>query len=596
MRVTQLLGITLRQAKDTELASHELLLRGGYIRQVAAGIYAYLHLAQRSLRKIEQILREEIDRIGGVEINMPIVQTAEPWRQTGRYDGIDASMVRFADRAGRDLVLAMTHEEIVALLTSHEVSSYKQLPKLVYQIQTKFRDELRPRGGLIRTREFVMKDSYSLDSSWEALQQQYEAHYDAYHRIGARVGLPLTAVLSDVGMMGGRMAHEFMYLTPVGEDTIFLSNDRQYVANKEIATFAKVKREEEAQPLEQVHTPGVKTIEALTHFMAISAEQLAKTVAYMATLPGEEAEKLVLVMVPGHLEVNEIKVQNQLSAAALRAATEAEIAAAGAVAGYMSPVGLDPKAALVLVDELIAAPCHWVVGANEVDHHLRHARYERDFTAHRVVDLVSAYHGAPAPQGRGTLEAQRGVEVGNIFQLGTKYSEALNATCMDVNGKPQPIVMGSYGIGVGRLLACLAEEHRDENGLCWPVSVAPFHVNLTLLPDSEEVVALADRLYTELQAAGVEVLYDDRDKKTAAPGVKFKDADLRGMPIRLTVSGRALDKGGVEMKLRREKDHVIISPEAVVASVQEKLQEMWQALATKLAKAPTWQREAKSDL
>ncbi len=587
MRISQLLGITLRQAKDTELASHELLLRGGYIRQVAAGIYSYMHLAQRSLRKIEQILREEIDRIGGVEINMPIVHTADIWRQTGRYDAIDDSMVRFADRAGRDMVLGMTHEEIVAFLTSHEVSSYKQLPKLVYQIQTKFRDELRPRGGLIRTREFVMKDSYSLDSSWEALQTQYEAHYNAYHRIGARAGLSLVAVLSDTGMMGGRIAHEFMYLTEVGEDTIFLTEDHSYVANKEVATFTKIPRKDEAADLEKVHTPEVATIEDLSQFLKVSSDTIAKTVAYMVTYP-DQTEQVVMVMVPGNLEVHEIKVQNLLKATSLRPATSEELVAVGAVPGFMSPYGLDTKLVKVLVDDLIEGEANWVIGANEVDYHLTGARYKRDFTAHEVADLVAAFDGAPAPNGNGNLQTVRGVEVGNIFQLGTKYTEALNANFMDINGKPQPIIMGSYGIGVGRLLACIAEEHRDDNGLIWPISIAPYEVNLVLLPDNEEVIALGEQLYQDLQKAGVEVLFDDRDKKTAAPGVKFKDADLRGIPIRLTVSGRALGKGGVEMKLRKEGEMSIVPAESVVTTVQENLASLWKILEEEVDRVPQW--------
>lgn len=588
MRLTQLLGITLRHAKDTELASHELMLRAGYVRQVAAGIYAYLHLAQRSLRKIEAILRDEMNRIGGVEFSLPLVQPADLWRQTGRYDAIDDSLVRFADRAGRDLVLGMTHEEVVAFLTSHEVSSYKQLPKLVYQIQTKFRDELRPRGGLIRVREFNMKDSYSLDSSWEGLQQQYEAHYDAYYRIGARVGLPLTDILSDVGMMGGRMAHEFMYVTPVGEDTIFLADGGDYRANKEVARFAKTPREEASGELATVETPGVKTIEALSEFMGVPPEEIAKTVAYVARYP-DEREEVVLVVVPGHLEVNDIKVQNHLGAAGLRPAEEAELTALGTVPGYMSPVGLDAERVHVIMDELINTQANWVMGANVVDQHLRHAVYDRDFRARSVGDLVSAYDGAPAPNGQGALRAQRGVEVGNIFQLGTKYTEALNATFMDLNGKPQPIIMGSYGIGVGRLLACLMEEHRDEVGLIMPVSVTPYHVNLVLLPDDEEVVALANRLYAALTEAGVEVLYDDRDKKTASPGIKFKDADLRGFPVRLTVSGRALQKGGVEVKLRREAEQHIIAPEQVVDHVRDALLALEQELTEAVAQARRWE-------
>jgi len=587
MRVSRLLGITLRQAKDSELASHELLLRGGYIRQVAAGIYGYLHLAQRSLHKIEAILRGEMERIGGVEINLPLVHPAEVWRQTGRYDDIDESMVRFSDRAGRDLVLGMTHEEIVAMVTRHEVSSYKQLPKLIYQLQTKFRDELRPRGGLIRTREFVMKDSYSLDSHWDGLQQQYEAHYNAYHRIGVRVGLPLSAVLSDVGMMGGRMAHEFMYLTPVGEDTIFRCLACGLAANKEVARLAKAPESEAPQPLEKVHTPGTRTIAELSAFLEVPAEQIVKSVSYVATLPGGE-DRVVMALLPGHLDVNEVKVQNLVGAVSLRPAAEAELRALGTVPGYMGPVGMDPKQVHIVADELVALERNWITGANEADQHLKHSAYGRDFVAAQVGDIVAAYDGAPCPRCEGRLSATRGVEVGNLFQLGTKYTQALNATFMDVNGKPQPIIMGSYGIGVGRLLACIAEEHRDDHGLVWPVSVAPFLVNLVLLPDGEEVVATADRLYQELQAEGIEVLYDDRDKKSAAPGVKFKDADLRGLPVRLTVSGRSLKQGGVELKLRRGGKATIFPVAAVRNEVQAALSLLRDELAEQLTQAPTW--------
>ncbi len=593
MRLSQLLGITLRQAKDSDLISHELLLRGGYIRQISTGIYAYLHLAQRSLKKIEQILREEIDRIGGVEINMPVAHPADIWRQSGRYDAIDGSMVRFQDRAGRDMVLGMTHEEIVAFIVNHEISSYKQLPKLVYQIQTKFRDELRPRGGLIRTREFVMKDSYSLDTSWEGLQIQYEAHYDAYFRIGARVGLPLLAVKSDVGMMGGRMAHEFMYLSPMGEDTIFLTEDHSYVANKEVATFRKQAREEAPEALEKIHTPAVTSIEALSEFLAVPADHIAKSVAYMATMPGDVL-LLVMVMVPGDLEVSEIKVQNLLGAVSLRAATSEELQGVGAVPGYMSPVGLTTKEVMILADELIQTACNWVVGANEEDHHLRNARYGRDFEAHRVGDLVAAFDGASAPDGSGPLRAVRGIEVGNIFQLGTKYSMAMGATFMDVNGKPEPIIMGSYGIGVGRLLACLAEEHHDEHGLQWPISVAPYQVNLVLLPDNQEATDLAEQIYADLLAAGIEVLFDDRDKKTAGPGVKFKDADLRGMPLRLTVSGRSLKSGGVEFKPRKGGESEIVTPGAVLDHTLTFLKRLWGEMNEQVAKSPTWTAEAGS--
>ncbi|MEM9985147.1 MAG: YbaK/EbsC family protein, partial [Bacteroidota bacterium] len=349
----------------------------------------------------------------------------------------------------------------------------------------------------------------------------------------------------------------------------------------------KQAREEAPQTLEKVPTPSVSSIEALAAFLQIPADRIAKTVADMATIPGDLL-LLVMVVVPGHLEVSEIKVQNMLGAVSLRAAMAEELQGVGAVPGYMSPVGLATKEVMILADELVQADCNWVVGANEVDHHLLNARYGRDFEAHRVGDLVAAFAGAPAPNGSGSLQAVRGIEVGNIFQLGTKYSMAMGATFMEVNGKPEPIIMGSYGIGVGRLLACLAEEHHDEHGLQWPISVTPYQVNLVLLPDNQEVIDLAEQVYADLSSAGVEVLFDDRDKKTAGPGVKFKDADLRGMPLRLTVSGRSLKSGGVEFKPRKGGESEIISPEEVLAHTQTLLGALWEEMDEQLTQASIW--------
>ena len=572
MRVSQLIGSTLREtSRETELVSHDLLLRAGFIRQLASGIFSTLHLAQRSLEKIEQVIKEEMDAIGGVEISMPVVHPAELWEQTGRYQAIDDSLARFQDRSERRMVLAMTHEEVVAWLAASEISSYKQLPKLIYQIQMKFRDELRSRGGLIRVREFRMKDSYSLDTSWEGLEKQYEAHYHAYFRMMKRLGLPVAAVLSDVGMMGGRKAHEFMYLTPIGEDTIFIDEENEYYANREIAVMQKHAGEQpEPQALTEVATPDMKTIEELSQFLNVEASQTAKVVFYFARTAEEEEGKLVIAVVRGDHEVNEIKLRNLIQAVEFRVAEEAEIREAGCEPGYASPIGIPEGAALVVADDLIPQLSNLVTGANKAGYHYTGSNYGRDYKADIVADIINAVDGGISPEG-GVLKAHRAVEVGNIFQLGTKYSESLDANFMSEQGRPTPIIMGSYGIGIGRLLACLVEEYNDENGLCLPAQVAPYHVQLVSLADKEETIEAAEQLYTDLKAAGVEVLYDDRTKKVASPGVKFKDADLRGMPYRITVSKKTLADGEVEWKPRTGGEMVRVKLEDILGVVKEAL-------------------------
>jgi prolyl-tRNA synthetase len=575
MRFTNLFGRTVREdQKDADAVSHNLLVRAAYVRQLAAGIFSYLHFGQRSMRKIEQILREEMDRIGGDEILMPVVHPAEIWQQTGRWQGIDESMVRFQDRSERDMVLAMTHEEVVAELASREIDSYKQLPKLVYHIQTKFRDEARARGGLIRVREFTMKDSYSLDTDVEGLQKQYQAHYDAYFRIFQRAGLPVIAILSDTGMMGGKVAHEFMYVTPVGEDTIFICEESGYMANKEVATIRKVFEKKAPQPLEKVLTPQKKTIAELAEFLQIKASDTAKVVFYTGEVEGKT--KLVIALVRGDMEANPVKIQKLGKISNMQPATEADILAAGAVPGYASPIGIDRKKAMVIADELVAKTNNLVAGANETDYHFINTCHGRDYEADIIGDIVNAYDGALCPispeDSGNTLRSVRGIEIGNIFQLGTKYTEALGAFYMDENGRQQPIVMGSYGIGVGRLLACLCEEHHDERGLMLPLSVAPYQVHLVGLLDNEETTAAAEKLYADLQAAGIEVIFDDRHKKMASPGVKFSDADLIGIPIRITVSKRALAEECVELKLRREEERSLVPIAEIATRVQHIIQ------------------------
>ena len=587
MRVSKFFGETLRDVPaEADTASHQLLLRAGYIRQLAAGIFSYLPLAQRSLRKIEQILREEMDAIDGQEVCMPVVHPAELWQQTGRWYDIGSTMGRFKDRRERDMVLAMTHEEVVAELCRSEIRSYRQLPQMVYHIQTKFRDEPRARGGLIRVREFVMKDSYTLDLDMAGLEKQYFRHYNAYHRIGARVGLPLVAVESDVGMMGGTVANEFTYITPVGEDSLALCEETGYASNLEVAEFRKEPIDNgPPQPLERVHTPGHATIEEVAAFLGVEKTQTAKMVFFMGDYGPDEPEKLVVGVVRGDMEVNPIQLMYKAEARDLRPPHPEEIEAAGAVPGYASPRGLDPDKAVVIVDDLVANSTNLVTGANEKDYHFRNANYGRDYEGAKVAPIAAAYDGAPDPIDGKPIRIVRGVEVGNIFQLGTRYAEALGANYTDENGEEHPIVMGSYGIGVGRLLACIAEEYHDEYGLTLPIAVAPFHVALVALARTDETREQAEALYQTLREAGVDVLYDDRD---ATPGVKFADADLRGMPLRLTISERSLKKGGVEFKRRTAKDFDIIPLDDVVAHTRQEIQALFDEHAQRFEDVPTW--------
>jgi prolyl-tRNA synthetase len=571
--MSRLFSQTLRDIPtEAEIASHQLLLRAGYIRQLATGIFSYLPLAQRALTRIENIMRQEIDAIGGQEITMPMVHPAEIWQESGRWYKIGSEMGRFKDKNGRDMVLSMTHEEVVADLVRKEIRSYRQLPQLIYHIQTKWRDDPRPRAGLIRVREFTMKDSYSLDADWEGLEKQYRAHYQAYFNIYHRCGIPVRAVRSDVGMMGGQMAHEFMYLTSSGEDTLMICPDCSYSANRQVARFAKpTPQAEVAKPIEKVATPDCKSIEELANYLSIPQSQTAKAVFMMATMiqDKQKSEKFVFAVVRGDMEVNETKLANAVGASDLRPATEAEIKAAGAVPGYASPVGLSK--ALVVVDDLIPQSANLVSGANDEGYHLLNVNYGRDYRAEIVSDITAARPGDPCPECHTPLQAVRGVEVGNIFKLGTHFSESLGCYYLDQTGQTKPVIMGSYGIGSGRLLACVAEEHHDQFGLSWPITVAPYAVHMVLLvgknktggPDTRQV---ADGLYNQLQSSGVETLLDDRDE---SPGVKFNDADLIGNPLRITVSERALAGGGVEYKHRDQPEKAIIPLEQLTARVIE---------------------------
>ena len=578
MRMSSLLSQTLREApSDAEITSHQLLVRAGYIRQLAAGIFTAMPLARRSFTKIENIMRDEMNKIDGQEMTMPVIHPAEIWKATGRWEKVGPEMGRFLDRNGRDMVLAMTHEEAVVAIIKDEIQSYRQLPMMIYHIQTKWRDDPRPRAGLIRVREFTMKDSYSLDRDWDGLDIQYANHYQAYFNIFGRCKLPVIAVESDVGMMGGNMAHEYMYLTPVGEDTLLICEACGYSANRQIAEFQKDKpQEEKAKKREKIATPEMKTITELAEFLNIPENKTAKAVFMVAVFQEEdgEKEKLVFAIVRGDMELNETKLVNAIGAKSLRPAEESEIIACGAVPGYASPVGL--KNILVVVDDLIPDSPNLVAGANEDGFHYKNVNYERDFKADIVIDIAAAQDGDACPKCGKPLKSVRGVEVGNIFKLGTWYSEAVGATYQDADGNEKPVVMGSYGIGSGRLLASIAEEYNDKYGLIMPITVAPYEVHLVELAGSKdnkvEVNEIAEKLYQDLKTTGFEVLFDDRDE---SPGVKFNDADLIGVPLRITVGHRALQEGGIESKLRSESDKTLIPLDQVIDKVTETIQGLY---------------------
>ncbi|MGE5123835.1 MAG: proline--tRNA ligase [Acidobacteriaceae bacterium] len=576
--MSKLFSQTIREVPtEAEVPSHQLLLRAGYIRQLASGIFSYLPLARRALNKIENIMREEINAIGGQEITMPVIHPAEIWQESGRWFKIGSEMGRFRDKNDHPMVLSMTHEEVIADLVRKEIHSYRQLPQLLYHIQTKWRDDPRPRAGLIRAREFTMKDSYSLDADWEGLDMQYDAHYQAYFRIFKRCSLPVVAVKSDTGIMGGQIAHEFMYLNPHGEDTLLICDHCGYSANKQIARVKKPdSRDEPQKNLEKVATPNSKTIEDLAAYLSIPTHKTAKAVFLVATMlnGNEKFERFIFVIVRGDMEVSETKLANALHAVELRPAMEDEIRAVGAVPGYASPVGL--RGAFTVVDDLIPGSPNLVSGANIEGYHLRNVNYGRDYQADLVADITAAQDGDACIECSHPLHSIRGVEVGNIFKLGTHFSESMGCDYLDAKGQSHPVVMGSYGIGSGRLLACIAEDHHDEHGLMWPISVAPFQVHLVALPwktadQAGKGVEMAEWLYAQMSENQIECLFDDRME---SPGIKFNDADLIGVPMRLTFSERSLKNGGVEYKLRHKPDKIIIPLENIIPAIQEEIQNL----------------------
>ncbi|HEX6140225.1 MAG TPA: proline--tRNA ligase [Candidatus Limnocylindria bacterium] len=545
MRLSKLFFASLRDdPAEAEMVSHRLLVRAGYVRQLGAGIYTMLPLGFRVQKRIEQVIREEMDAIGGQEMEMPVVHPADLWRETGRYQKIGPEMVRFKDRGGRDMVLAMTHEEVVADLLRDLVKSYRQLPAIVYHFQTKFRDEPRSRGGLIRVREFVMKDSYTLDADEESLERSYMAHYHAYERIFARLGLETVAVGADVGIMGGSLAHEFMVLNDYGEDTLVLCDACGYAANQQIAAVRKPEpAAEEARPTEEVATPETPTIASLAELLRVGTDRTAKA-TFFVTGDG----RLITAIVRGDFEVNETKLFNAVKGVGgLRPAQAEEIRAAGMEPGYASPIGAHDTT--VVVDDLAAASPNLVAGANRHGYHLLNVNVGRDFSPDMVVDIANAREGDPCPRCGSPVVLRRGIEVGNIFKLGTDFTEKLGATYLADDGSRHFVIMGSYGIGLGRAMACIVEEHHDPKGIVWPDAVAPYRAHLVSLGAARDpaVSDEAEALYASLTDAGIEVLYDDRDE---SPGVKLTDAELLGMPFILTVSPRSLAAGGVEVTRR----------------------------------------------
>jgi len=568
MRFSRFFGKTLRQAPaEAESISHQLLLRAGMIAQEAAGIYSYLPLGWRVLRKIENIIREEMDKAGGQELMLPVLQPFELWQQSGRDVSFGKSLFTLTDRKEHTLALGPTHEEVITDLVHRYVQSYRELPLLLYQIQTKLRDEPRPRGGLLRVREFIMKDLYSFDANEAGLDESYQKISQAYRNIYARLGLPALMVEADSGAIGGKDSHEFIVVTETGEDEIICCSNCGYAANAEKAQFDKT-----AEPiipsepnnllsLEEIATPESKTIQEVAGFVGVPTSQTLKAVFYFAD--GE----FIFAIIRGDLEVNETKLRNALKCSELRLATEGEVNAAGLVAGFASPIGV--KGIKVVADDSLTSGFNFIVGANKPGYHLRNANYPRDFQVDLMVDIALARSGDSCPLCRGKLSSARGIEVGHVFKLGTFISERFGASFLDNDGESQPIVMGSYGIGLGRLLAAIVEQSHDDKGIIWPLSITPYQVYLCPLHlNKSAVLPTAEKIYQELQKENIDVFFDDRDD---SPGVKFNDADLLGIPLRLTLSPRTLQSQSVEAKWRTEKKVQLLPLEKLAAEVSRLL-------------------------
>lgn len=567
MYFSRMLTPTLREVPaEAEVISHKLLVRAGYIRKSSSGVYTYLHLAQRVLQKISAIVREEMDKAGGQEIMLPIIQPAELWLKSGRWYVYGKELMRLKDRHERDFCLGPTHEEIITDLVRHEVNSYRQLPLRLYQIQNKYRDERRPRFGLLRGREFIMKDLYSFDRDEAGLEESYQKMFDAYTAIFKRCGLKFRPVEADSGAIGGSGTHEFMVLAEAGEAEIVYCPKCDYAANTEIAPCQPAANPvEEAKEIEKVSTPGMNTVELLTGFLQIPAEKIIKTMFFQAD------DEVIAVLVRGDRTVNEIKIQQLHSFLTLELAEPEKVKeVTGGEVGYVGPVAL-AKQVKIYADEEIRTMINAVCGANEKDHHLINVQPDRDFQVTAYGDLRLIEPGEPCPKCGAVLDRARGIEVGQVFKLGTKYSEALGATYVDENGKENLIVMGCYGIGVSRTMAAAVEQNNDENGIIWPLSIAPYQVIVVPVSVNDQSIwQEAMKIYEELLEAGVEVVIDDRDERA---GVKFKDADLIGFPLRITVGKKTLETGQVELKCRQEKETRFIARNQIIEYISSIIKE-----------------------
>ncbi|MDR0922591.1 MAG: proline--tRNA ligase [Lactobacillales bacterium] len=561
MKQSKMFIPTLREVpKEAQVLSHQMLLRAGYVRQVSAGIYSYLPLANRVLEKLKTIMREELDKIGAIEMLMPALLTADLWKESGRYTTYGDDLYKLKNRDASDFILGPTHEETFTALIRDEINSYKRLPLNLYQIQPKYRDEKRPRFGLLRGREFIMKDGYSFHSSYESLDETYRDYEKAYAEIFTRAGLTFRGIIGDGGAMGGKDSKEFMALSEIGEDTIVYSTESDYAANLEMATnlYKSNKSHETPAELEKVETPNAKTIDEVAAFFDVEPTRIIKSVLFIAD------EAPVLVLVRGDHEVNDVKLKNFLGADFLDEATEADaMKYLGADFGSVGPVGIS-EAVKVYADQYVQDLANAIAGANETGYHYRNVNPTRDFEPIAYADLRLVQEGEISPDGQGTLAFARGIEIGHIFKIGTRYSESMNANVLDENGREIPVIMGCYGIGVSRLLSAIVEQHADENGINWPKGIAPFDVHIVPMNlKKEEQVVLTEELETELTAKGYEVLVDDRNERA---GVKFADSDLIGLPLRITI-GKKASEGIVEVKIKRTGEMLEVKKEELADTI-----------------------------
>ncbi|RPF55959.1 proline--tRNA ligase [Aquisalibacillus elongatus] len=566
MRQSKLLIPTLREVPaEADLKSHQLLLKAGFIRQLASGVYNFLPLGRRVLRKVETIVREEMDRIGAQEVQMPALQPAELWQTTGRWETMGNELMRLKDRHERDFALGATHEEVVTALVRDEVNSYKKLPFTLYQIQAKYRDEKRPRFGLLRGREFLMKDAYSFHEDFDSLDQTYEDIFNAYKRIFERCGLDFRAVIADSGEMGGKDTHEFMVLSEVGEDIIAYSNESDFAANIEMAPVKPSDEKSHEQPLEfeKVETPNVKTMQEVADYLGHTLAQGMKAIMFKVD------DQYVMVVTRGDHEVNDVKLKNLYDANNVELATEEETRQlVGAGFGSLGPIHV-PETVEVIADYAVKGLANATCGANEDGYHYKNVNSERDFNVKEYADIRFIQEGDPSPDGHGTIEFARGIEVGHVFKLGTKYADDLNATFLNKDGRAQTYVMGCYGIGVSRTLASIVEQYHDDRGMLWPTHLAPFKVHLiNLNVKKDEQVELSDQLYQKLLDAGIDVLYDDRPERA---GVKFNDSDLIGVPYRVVVGKRA-DEGYVEFKHRSTGEQTDVHMDDLISHLKPLVQ------------------------